>query len=91
VTSDALRSIVLEALHRIAPEADVADLGVDADLRSTLDLDSFDMLQLLVALHQKLGVDVPEADAGALTTVGRIVEYLRARQAPGGASAEKKS
>jgi acyl carrier protein len=74
------------ALHRTAPDAELGSLGLDADLQETLNLDSFDMLQLFIALHAKLGIDVPEADAGALTTLRRIVDYLRARQAPGGAA-----
>jgi acyl carrier protein len=84
MNAGALRAATLEALHRIAPEADLAQLSPEADLRSALDLDSFDLLQLLVALHRKLGVDIPEADAGGLTTLSRIVGYLEARLAAGG-------
>ena len=78
---EALRAAVLEALHRVAPEADLARLPSDAEVRASLDLDSFAMLQMLVALHEQLGVDVPEADVGGLVTTNDIVEYLGRRLA----------
>jgi acyl carrier protein len=40
-----------------------------------------DWLNFLVALHQKLGVDIPETDYGKLTTWDAILGYLEARLA----------
>jgi acyl carrier protein len=73
------RTVFLEELARIAPEADVAALAPDADLRDALDIDSMDVLNLVAALHARLGVDVPEADAGRLMTVDGAAAYLAAR------------
>jgi acyl carrier protein len=81
VNREELHAVVHDALHRVAPEADLASLSPDADLRTTLDLDSFSMLQVFVALHDRLDVDVPESDAGGLSTVGHIVDYLHERLA----------
>jgi acyl carrier protein len=79
VNGDEVRAIVFDALHEIAPDADPTTLAPDADFRTALDLDSFDVLQLLLALHRRLGVEVPDAVAGELTTLDRIVEYLLQR------------
>lgn len=90
MSRDALKATVLEALHRIAPEAELDRLAPAANLRTTLDLDSFDVLQLFVALHRALGVNVPEAEIGPLDTLDRIVDDLARRleaagqAAPGG-------
>lgn len=70
-----------EELARIAPEIDFEMLDPTADLREQADLDSMDFLNLLTALHQRLGVDIPDADARRLATIDGAIAYL-SRQAP---------
>jgi acyl carrier protein len=41
-----------------------------------VDLDSFDFLNVMVAIHDELGVDVPEVDYAKLTTLDAAVTYL---------------
>lgn len=74
-----IEAAVKDALHRLAPEADLASLDANADLRESLDIDSFDFLNLLVALHERLGVDIPEADYARVRTFGGLTSYLAAR------------
>jgi acyl carrier protein len=69
----------LTVLGRIAPEADLDTLDPDANVREALDIDSFDHLNLLIGLNEELGVDIPEADYGQLTTLVDIMSYLSAR------------
>ncbi|MEZ4635396.1 MAG: acyl carrier protein [Caldilineaceae bacterium] len=40
----------------------------DEEVRA-LDIDSFDLLMLLIDLNKAFGVDIPERDYGQLTTV----------------------
>jgi acyl carrier protein len=80
VTADELRTAVLRALGDIAPEADVATLRPDLAFREQLDLDSMDMLNFVVALHDALGVEIPEADYPKLATLDACVEYLASRR-----------
>ncbi len=63
MTEAELRQTVLNTLGDIAPEADLAALPPDKDLREELDIDSMDFLNFVIALHEKLGVDIPEADS----------------------------
>jgi acyl carrier protein len=79
MTDAQLTETICKALGQIAPEADLTHLAPDADLRQTLDIDSFDHLNFLIGLHDALGVDIPEADYGQLTTLTAIVRYLAAR------------
>ena len=79
MTPEELRTIVLEELTRIAPELDPAAIRPDAPLRDQVDLDSMDFLNFVVALHDRLGVDIPESDYGRLVSVTAIVGYLAAR------------
>jgi acyl carrier protein len=76
MTEAQIKDVIYQVLGSIAPEADVSQVAPDADLRQTLDIDSFDHLNFLVGLNDALGVDIPEADYGQLTTLAGIVRYL---------------
>jgi acyl carrier protein len=64
------------------PEADPASIKPDVSFRDQLDIDSMDFLNFAIALHQTLGVDIPEADYGKLDTLDHCVEYLLRTLAP---------
>lgn len=70
-----LLAAILDALSGIAPEIDAAAVVADKPLREQVDLDSADWLNFLVALHARLGVDIPDADAARLTTLDKLVDY----------------
>jgi acyl carrier protein len=76
--ADAL-AIVVETVRAVAP--DVVDVEPDADFQADLDLDSMDVLNVMIALHDRTGVEIPEADYGALTSATRTADYLVARAA----------
>ena len=72
-----LKAQVLKLLTTIAPELDATSLRADRPLRNQVDLDSMDWLNFLVALHERLKVDIPEADYGKLATLEQLLAYLR--------------
>jgi acyl carrier protein len=76
---DELRSVIVQALTEIAPEIDPGALDPARLLREQVDLDSADWLNFLVALHGKLGIDIPDADVAKLTTLDRLIDYCGAR------------
>jgi acyl carrier protein len=76
VTRDEVRETVLRCLGDVAPEADPAHVKPDVSFRDQLDLDSMDFLNFVIALHQALGVDVPEIDYPKLATLDSCIEYL---------------
>ena len=76
-----LRQTILDVLCEIAPEVDPETVPPDKDLREQLDLDSMDFLNFTIALHERLGVDIPEADAPQLFTLEGGVAYLQAKLA----------
>jgi acyl carrier protein len=75
-----IKSLILAILGDIAPEADTAALAGDTDLREALDLDSMDFLNFVVALHDRAGIDVPEADYPHLFTLDGATDYLSRRR-----------
>ena len=74
-----LRQSVLDVLHRIAPELSPDELDPAKPLRDQVDLDSMDWLNFLVALDDRLGIDIPEADYAKLVTLDELLAYLGAK------------
>lgn len=76
MTRDEIRATVLRTLGEIAPEAELSALKADVSFRDQLDVDSMDLLNLVIALHTALHVDIPEADYPRLATLDGCVDYL---------------
>ncbi len=79
MTDAEMRAAVLAVLKSIAPELEPDALDPARPLREQIDLDSMDWLNVIVALHERLKVDIPEADYAKLTTLDAVVGYLAAR------------
>jgi acyl carrier protein len=79
VNRDELRKALLDCLARIAPEVDIGALRPEVRLRDQVDLDSVDWLNFFVAVHARLGIDIPDADAARITTLEQLIEYCERR------------
>lgn len=77
MNSDEIRAVIVEELGNIAPDMDVASVKPDADLREALDIDSMDFLNFITALHQRLGIDIPERDYSKLFTLSAAITYIQ--------------
>jgi acyl carrier protein len=83
-----LRDVVIGALVEVAPDVDAGAIDPEATLAEQLDLDSMDFLNVIVALHERTGVEIPERDYPKLSTLDDAVAYLLAKQqGDGGAPA----
>ena len=78
-TEEEIRDVMIESIRRIAPETDPKSIDPDLPLRDQVDLDSMDFFNLLVSLHQKFGIDIPETDYLQFTTLRKSVAYLGAK------------
>ncbi len=78
-TESRVRAAVKEAFHQIAPEVDLERVDPGADLREEADLDSVDLVNLVVLLHEALGVDIPETEYDQISTLDGMIRYLAAR------------
>jgi acyl carrier protein len=74
----ALRQAVIEALLEVAPDVDASTLDAARAFREQFDFDSMDTLNFVIALHQRLGIDIPERDYPALLSLDSVVRYLEA-------------
>jgi acyl carrier protein len=80
MTPNEIRAVIQDELGRIAPEVEFDSIDPGADLREQIDIDSMDFLNLVTALHQRLGVDIPETDYQKLATLKGIIDYLSEAQ-----------
>ena len=78
MTREKIREALKAILRRLVPDADIDALAPDASLREQLAADSMDLLNFVVALHDELGVDVPELDYRKIDTLDGCVDYLAA-------------
>lgn len=76
MTAPDYRAIFLEELTRIAPDIDPGSVGDDDHIQDDLELDSMDVLNLVAALHDRLGIDIPEKDYPDISTAALATAYL---------------
>ncbi|WP_176248258.1 MULTISPECIES: acyl carrier protein [unclassified Sulfitobacter] len=79
MTDADIRKAILEELTQIAPDIAPSDVGDGDHLQDDLELDSMDFLNLVSALHKRLGVDIPETDYPKIATLALAVAYLKTR------------
>jgi acyl carrier protein len=79
VSDDELKALILREVGNIAPEIDLGQVDTALNLREQVDLDSMDMLNLLIGIHGATGIDIPEADYAKMTCIDDAVAYLRTR------------
>lgn len=76
MTEEEIRIAFIEELVSIAP--DIAPEAIDDTdhLQDDLGLDSMDVLNLVTALHSRIGVDIPEVDYPKLSTLPSAVAHI---------------
>lgn len=78
MTDDEIKELILRELKKIAPESETSEIDPAVDLREQIDLDSMDILNLVIAIHEATGVDIPEADYAKMASLKGAIDYLRA-------------
>lgn len=70
------KETIISLLKTVAPDTEPENLQQDDNIRTTLEIDSFDYLQFIVAIDEKFGIDTPEEDYGKIQTLKTLNEYL---------------
>jgi len=79
VTTEEIKKTIIGQLCDIAPEYEGEAIPEDENLQRALEIDSFDLLNLLTALKDILGVEVPEADYARVDTLEHMAGYFADR------------
>jgi acyl carrier protein len=77
-SSDGLRSVVVAAIVKTAPDVadEVADLDDDLDLFEEFGLDSMDRLSIMTSIAESTGVDIPDSRYRQLTTMAALIGHI---------------
>jgi acyl carrier protein len=67
-----LRQIVVEQLG-----VEESKVVPSASFTNDLNADSLDLVELIMALEEEFGVEIPDEDAEKIETVGDALNYLR--------------
>ena len=76
MSKEELRAVLLSVMDEVAPGCLPDEVDDDEDIREQMDLDSMDLLNIVTALHQRLGIEIPEADVEQIVTINSAVAYL---------------
>lgn len=77
MNEDEIKKNIFQLLKKIAPDTTPAELKPDENIRETLGIDSFDALQFIIALNEKLGIEIPEKDYGKTNTLHDLLFYIK--------------
>lgn len=81
MTEQDIRIAFLEELVRVAPDIEPDTVADNDHLQDALELDSMDILNFVTALHDRLGVNIPERDYPRIASLALGVPYLLERLA----------
>ncbi len=70
-----IREMIAENLN-----IDVNTITEEASFKEDLGVDSLDLFELVMALEEEFGVEIPTEDLEELTTVGAVVKYVESHQ-----------
>ena len=59
---------------------DINTITEEASFKEDLGVDSLDLFELVMALEEEIGVEIPTEDLETLTTVGAVAKYVEEHQ-----------
>ena len=59
---------------------DGVEITVDSKFKDDLEVDSLDLFELVMALEDEFGVEIPTEDLEKIATVGDIIKYIESKQ-----------
>jgi len=74
---------MLEKVKEIMEEKlglDGVEITAETSFKDDLGVDSLDLFELVMALEEEFGTEIPSEDLEQLTTVGAVVEYIENKQ-----------
>jgi acyl carrier protein len=76
MSGEEILAVIRDELARLAPEIDFDAVDRSQPIQREFDIDSMDFLNFITALHERLGVNVPEADYARVATISGAESYL---------------
>ncbi|MDR0869272.1 MAG: acyl carrier protein [Planctomycetaceae bacterium] len=76
MTKPEIRQAVIDILADIAPDEDFTSMKDDVSFREQFEMDSMDLLDIVLELRKRYKVQIPEEDYPKLDNMNSTVEYL---------------
>ena len=76
-------TVDFEKIKRIIVDqlgVDESEVTMDASFVDDLGADSLDTVELVMALEEEVGIEIPDEDAEKIITVGDVIAYIEAKQ-----------
>lgn len=74
---------MLEKIKEITAEnlgAEIDNITAETNFKEDLNADSLDLFEMVMALEEEFGVEIPTEDLEQIATVGDVVKYVEAHQ-----------
>ena len=68
---DRIRDIIIEQL-----QVEESDVNMDTNLMKDLSADSLDAVEIIMAIEDEYGIEIPDEEAENMQTVGDLVRYV---------------
>ncbi|MFC3847966.1 acyl carrier protein [Helicobacter baculiformis] len=66
-----IQAVIVEQLNVSASQ-----VTEEADFIKDLNADSLDVVELIMALEEKFGIDIPDEEAEKIKTVGDVIKFI---------------
>lgn len=67
-----VKSIIVDQLG-----AEESVITLEASFIDDLEADSLDIVELIMGIEEEFGIEIPDADAEKVVTVGDVVDYIK--------------
>ncbi|MBE5895132.1 MAG: acyl carrier protein [Lachnospiraceae bacterium] len=71
---DRVKEIIEEQLN-----LEGVEITMESRFKEDLEADSLDLFELVMAFEEEYGIEIPSEDLANITTVGAIIEYMKAK------------
>ena len=68
---DEIKDIIIDQL-----QVDESEVTMDTNLMKDLSADSLDAVEIIMAIEEEYGIEIPDEDAKTFQTVGDLVRYV---------------
>ena len=68
---DKIKDIIIEQL-----QVEESDVNMDTNLIKDLSADSLDAVEIIMAIEDEYGIEIPDEEAEKMQTVGDLVRYV---------------
>ena len=69
---DKMKDIIADQLN-----CDADSIGMETSFKDDLGADSLDLFELVMALEEEYGIEIPAEELTDIETVGDVVDYLK--------------